>query len=235
MANMNTLRNAVALKVGMSTSDSTEAERLLAWLNEGYEDVLVRTRCKVNCADLTFTPDVWKYTLPTSILSVLEVWLEDTSTRSLPFERTTAEHIIRLRAGIVVSSGSPVRYYAVEGSDLLMVWPTPDSADPLNILYVPRPTAMSATSDTPSYVPSEWHKAIELYASWQAGDYSDDGSSGVGESYRIQYEGQDSMGGYLKKIRQAMRRKGGRRLGPARVGRRWGQWVPHANDQSLNW
>jgi hypothetical protein len=234
--NMSTLRGAVAYKVGMSTTDSVEAERLLAWLNEGYEDVLVRTRCKVSCADLALTVNEWKYTLPTSILSVLEVWIEQSADgRVMPFERTSSEHIIRLRAGTAVATGSPVRYYALEGSDLLMVWPTPSVADTLELLYVPRPTPLSATGDIPSYVPAEWHKSIELYASWQAGDYTDDGSSGIGEAYRVQYEGPNGMGGYLRRIRLAIRHKGGRRLGPARVGRRWGQLVPHARDQSMGW
>jgi len=221
LANLGQLRSRVASKIGMDTSDSAEVTLLDSWFNEGYEDVLVRSRCKVNCADMTLTANEWRYTLSTTPLAVLEVWTESSAGLTVPFERTTSEHILKLRAGLATNNGAPVRYYATEGADLFLVWPTPTSAETVKLLYVPRPTAMSATSDSPSYIPSEHHKALEFYALWQAADYDDDGSSQVGEVYRVQYEGVDGRGGILRRIRQGNRWKGGRSLGPARVGRRW--------------
>jgi len=157
----------------------------------------------------------------TTPLAILEVWTESADGLTVPFERTTSEHIFKLRAGLTTNNGSPLRYYAVEGADLFLVWPTPTAADTIKVLYVPRPTALSATGDSPSYIPSEFHKALEFYALWQAADYDDDGSSQVGEVYRVQYEGVDGRGGILRRIRSASRWKGGRSLSPARVGRRW--------------
>jgi hypothetical protein len=108
----------------------------------------------------------------------------------------------------------------VEGNDYLVVWPTPQAVETISFLYVPRPSALAAGADIPSFVPAQWHRAIALYAMWQMADYDDDGSSQAGQVYRAEYEGQDGRGGILRQMRQATTRMGGRRLGPMRVGRR---------------
>lgn len=214
MPNLSELRTAVAYKTNMSTGSSSELARIDAWLNEAYEDVLARTACRVECADLTTIADTWKYNLPNTILDVLEVWMEGSDSETVPFERTSSRHIIRLRAGLETATGSPPSYFATEGMNALLLWPTPTTEETINLLYVPRPTALSATGDTPSDLPSEWHKALEYYALWQAGDADDSASSKKGEYYRQLYEGPDGMGGFLDKIRKQMRQRGGRRLAP---------------------
>lgn len=208
------LRAAIAYKTNMSLSNSTELARIDAWVNEAYEDILLRTQCQVEHGDVTTTADEWRYDLPTVAMDIIEVWLEDDGGNTVPFERTSSRHIIRLRAALETDISGPMRYWATEGSNLIMFWPTPTSVETINLLYVPRPTAMTTGSDSPSGVPAEFHKALEIYALWQAGDADDSASSKKGEYYRQLYEGPDGSGGWLDRIRTHMRRRGGRRLAP---------------------
>jgi hypothetical protein len=220
LATLSTLQNRVQSILGLDTSGN-ELTLLTGYLNEGYSDVLVRTRCYTSCGDLTTIANTWKYRLPSAILAVLEMWTENTSTgTTTAFQRTTTEEIIRLRQGQTSTvSGNPT-YYSVEGHNMLMLWPTPTSAGVIEYLYCPRPTDMSAGGDLPSFVPAEWHRALEMYACWRMGDFADDGSSQVGELYRVHYEGVDGHGGILRDIRQQNRWQGGRRMTPVTVGRR---------------
>jgi hypothetical protein len=228
MATLDDLRARISVTLDwqLSGEDLTEID---ARLNEAYEDILARTRCKVNCADMTLTADTWKYTMATGILAVLEVFKEGSS---FPFERTTTEHIIRLRRGIETAT-SGVRYYATEGASMFMVWPTPTEAEDVSFFYVPRPPELSSGSDQPTFIPAEFHKALEYYALWRLADTDDDQSSAMGERYRAYYEGPDSRGGILKQIIRASRWKGGRRLAPAPVGRR--RRVASAPDADSGW
>ena len=220
MATLNSLRRAVQQKIGLDTTTSSTEETLLdEWINEGVVDVLLRTRCNVNCADITLTANTWKYNFSTAILAVNDVAVESASTgEQTVLTRTTPEQILRLRQGQPLTSDR-IQYYALNGSDMLMLYPTPSTADTLEIYYVPRPTALSLTAHDPSNetyggVPTEYHKAIEFYALWQAADYDDDTSSQIGEYYRSMYEQ------WLVRIRMAARHKGGRYMGPAVVGNR---------------
>jgi hypothetical protein len=92
---------------------------------------------------------------------------------------------------------------------------------------------MSAAGDTPSFIPAEWHKAVEMYACWRMADFDDDGSSQVGEVYRAHYEGADGRGGMLRDIRQQNRLQGGRRNPTMRVGRRGRRVRPYT--RSVDW
>jgi hypothetical protein len=214
------MQNEVQSELSLELSGN-ELTLLTGHLNDGYADVLARTRCRVNCGDLTTIANTWKYRLPNTILFVDEMWTEDpTYGTTTSFERSSAREIIQLRRGQTSTlSGGPC-YYAIEGHDMLLVWPTPAAAGTIEYLYGPRPTALSAAGDIPSLVPSEWHRAIVLYAEWHMASYDDDGSSQVGQLYRVLYEGQDGMGGMINQIKKMNRWQGGRRLSPAVAGRR---------------
>lgn len=213
----------IQAKLGLdSTAASAEETQLIAWINEGVVDVLVRARVNVNCADLTLTANTWKYTLPTSALAIQDISYTAAADGSVgTLTRVTPADILRFRTASP-ATGSTVKYYALNGSDLLMVYPTPSAADVITIYYTPRPTALSSTSSTahdPSSetyggIPTEYHKAIELYALAQAAEYTEHQPSQFGARYQAMYESK------LLEIKRAMRHKGGRSLGPATVGKR---------------
>jgi hypothetical protein len=90
--------------------------------------------------------------------------------------------------------------------------------DVVTMYYVPKPTEMSSASHDPSSdtyggIPVEYHAALIEYAKWKMADYDDDGSSQMGLVYQQEYER------LVRKCLKRKRRKGGRSLGRAVVGR----------------
>lgn len=228
------MENEVQSVIGLASSgnDKTLVD---GWLNDGVVDVLLRTECYVTSATMTETSGTGDYTLDTAMLIVKSLrWsAADGSSDSYP-QRVPVTEIERLRAATSTTdtTSTPASAYAVNGSNLLMVWPTPTAADTITVYYVPRPTAMSSASHDPSNatyggVPAEFHKAIVLYAKWWAGDFADDQSSAQGERYKQLYEDE------IKRIRKYKVLHGGR-LGRSlfRPSRRRG--VIH-NDQYPSW
>lgn len=209
MATLAQFRTRVSAKLGLDNTTGGDQGLIDDWVNEGYEQVLIRTGAKVQSDTLTLSASTASYTLSSSVLSVIDVYTLSGST-NYQLQRVTPEQIIRMRT-LNTTSSSPTRYYAVSGADLFIVHPQPSAADTVEMIIVKRPAALSASSDTPSDLPSEWHKAIEYYALWQGGDYDDDQSSSQGERYRQTYEQ------YLSEVKQANQRKGGARLAPAQV------------------
>lgn len=224
---MANFRTSISAELGLSTTaagaDETEVDRRV---NEGVVDVLLRTGCYVASATMAETSGAGDYTLPTACLWVKAFqWSNTGGSYSMP-ARVSPEEILRLRAWAgTTGSALPASAYAVAGSTLLMVYPVPSAADTITVYYVPRPTAMSSGTHDPSNatyggIPSEFHPAVEMYALWRLASMTDDQSSGQGERYRIEYEGQDGKGGMIARIRGQVYRKGGRpgraQLGPSR-------------------
>jgi hypothetical protein len=191
-----------------NTASSAEQVLIDRWLNEGVLEVLLRTQCTVEVATMDTIADTWQYQLSTSILAIRDVYREDTAGAVEPVLRVSEQEILDYRRGVASSDAAYTRY-AVLGSNLLIIWPTPSSVYTLRLFYVPRPTAMSTGTDDPSSatlgrIPTEFHKAIEYYALWQGGEFDENRGSQGGERYRTLFEN------YLVGIiRPAMRRKGG--------------------------
>lgn len=160
---------------------------------------------------MTETANQGDYTLDSGIIRLKGWQWAGSGTYSSP-EPVGVDELLRLRAAGVSAGAWPASYYAVQGN-LLMVYPTPSAADTITIYCTPRPTAMSAGTHDPSSatyggIPSEFHPAIERYALWKLGSADDDQSSAQGERYRIEYEGSDGTGGWVKTIRKYANAKG---------------------------
>lgn len=135
--------------------------------------------------------------------------------------RMSTTDLINLRLFQVTTA--PVQMYALNGANMLMVYPTPLAADSITVYYVPRPTALANASDDPSTgslggIPSEYHYGLELYMMWKAGDAFDDESSSSGMTYRMEYEGNPNAGpgpardGFIGTMKKDIRKKGGKHL-----------------------
>lgn len=168
-----------------------------------------------------------------NILIVKDVYVTSSGI-SYILQHASPDEIIQRRVATQGTAVGPARFYALNGADVLMLWPTPSTGDSLTFYYVPRPTALSGPSDNPSSaslggIPSEWHNAIEWFALWQGADYMDDDSSKQGERYRAYYEAS------IKQIKKERSRKGGRNLGPIIPGRRRRPMVGHDNSADLGY
>ena len=225
MATLTTLRAAVAGELGLdNTASSTEQGLIDGWLNEAVEQVLVRTHCHVSFANISLTADTKDYHLPTGIIAIRKVVDSD----SVPLVRESAEMIHELRRSSGASD-SAMRY-AIDGANLLMVYPTPSSSSTLTFYYVPRPTVMSSGSHDPSSVtygriPAEHHRALEFYACARGASYDDDESSAQGKRYWELYDQA------IRRMSASLNAKGGRKASRARLARN--RFVPHSPSQDI--
>lgn len=202
-----TLRRNVAAKLGLENTTGGDQILIDHWLNEGYEQTVLRSRCSVAPGTVTLTSGQDSYTMDTAIMALLEVDNQVSSTRYTMEQITLTEMLKKRRA----TSTAPARYWAVRGN-LIEVYPTPGTGETLNIWYVPRPTALSASSDSPTAVPYEFHKLIELYACAEGGEYTQHEASQFGSYYRGLFE----KG--LMEMNRALNRKAGTRVPRAKVG-----------------
>jgi hypothetical protein len=198
----------VAGKIGLDNTVAGDQTFIDQWLNEAYEEVLHRTRCKVASQDVT--PNAADYSLGTTILQILKLYTTS-SGQSYEVTRVSVDDLIDMRRA---NASPPTRYYALVGADKVLFYPTPAATDTFTMYYVARPAALSASGDSPSDIPSEFHKLLEFYALAEGADYDDDQSSAQGQRYRDLYEqGISGLRAYMKK-------KGGTKAPGFRIGRR---------------
>lgn len=232
MATLAQLRSRVSAKLGTDPTASGSDETLVdGWLNEGVIEVLLQTGCKVISGTMSLVAGTKDYDLDTGILAVKHAYIT-ASSQDYRMEQVSPHELIDMRLRGSNAQSSPALYYAVEGSHLFMVYPTPAAADTVTLYYVPRPTAMSSGAHDPSNttyggVPAEMHKAIEYYALWQGADYQNDETSGQGERYRQMFDAE------IKKQRRWVNSKGNVRLPRAVVGRR--RPIPRDPSTDVRW
>lgn len=224
MSTLSTLQSDVAGALGLdfdSTSPSSgDGPRLLGWANDAVVDMLRRTHCYISSATIALTANQGDYSLDTGILAIDDVYLVSGGS-NFRVRRLSTTDLINLRLFQVTTA--PIQMYALNGANMLMVYPTPQQADSLTIYYVPRPTALANPTDDPSTtslggIPSEFHFGIELYMMWRAGSAFDDESSSSGETYRREYEGDPGApfgprrDGFIGMMKKDIRKKGGKHL-----------------------
>jgi len=237
MSTLATLQSNVAGVLGLdfdaTNPGNADGPRLLGWANDAVVDMLERTHCYIAISSMTMTPGTGDYSLDADILAIEDMFLTSGSS-NFRVRRMSTTDLINLRLFSVTTS--PTQMYAVNGANMLMVYPTPLQADTLTIYYVPRPTPLANPSDDPSLagfggVPSEFHYGLELYMMWKAAAMFNDESSSNGESYRREYlgdptapPGAEQRDGFVGTMNKNMRRKGGKHLAgillPSK--RRWG-------------
>lgn len=225
--NLADFRARISGAVGISNvASSTEQGLIDDWVNEGIVDFLARTKMHVRTAALSLTADQYIYELDTEILAMKGLWIAPASGTNYVLDPRSVEDILYMRT--LVTPGYPPMYYALEGQNILMLHPAPQSSsDVLHIMYVPRPTALSATSDAPSStanggIPSEFHPVIEDYAKWKAADFVDDESTKNGQEYLQSY-----LAG-VTNAKMLVNKKAGVRMAGVKWGRRSRAGVPRS-------
>ncbi len=220
MATFGTLKNRVNKRLGLDPTASGEDDVLLSgYLNDAVRDFLIRTRMNVNRAVITLDTETDDSELSGGVLAVNELYIQGEDARTYTPTRTTPQQIIHWRRAASASGSPSITHYALQGYDLFMWYPSLPADTVVVLYFVPRPTEMTLTGNDPFVeafggIPNEFHPALEMYASWKMADIDDDSSSQMGLSYQRQYLLD------VQEAKRQMRRKGGRSLGPALVGRR---------------
>lgn len=199
------------------------------WVNNGITDILNKTRCYLDEADMTLDAGVTSYRIDQDILAVDEITAPDISGMPYTLMEVPNQTITEMLAtGYVNVPGSPSHYFCK--GDYLRVAPSPAGGVKLHYFYVPRPTEIPADGTTaddgtdlsdPTYggIPSEYHDVLVDYVMWQGAQYDDKGGGfyrghafAPGSAYQALY--QDSV----KEMRKELRGKGSRGMHPARIG-----------------
>jgi hypothetical protein len=188
-------------------------------LNDAVRQFLLDTHCNVNRSETTIAAATDDSEIASSVLAIDNIQVTSGSIVSVPVRVTPDEILEMRRASAATGSSGNGRYYALQGSDLLMWYPALAIGDVVLTYYVPKPTEMSSGSHDPATetyggIPVEYHPALIAYAKWKMADYDDDGSSQMGLVYKAEYDN------LVKEVRKDMRGKGGRSLRRAQVGRR---------------
>jgi hypothetical protein len=218
LASFAVLKSRVSKVLGLDETAASPDDVLLGYeLNDAVREFLLDTHINVNRSETEISSEEDDSEIGTPVLVLLDIQITGTNGYySLP-ERTTPAEILRMRRASPVVTGT-ARYYALNGNDLMMFYPSLQVGDVVMIYYVPKPTEMSSGSHDPALetyggIPVEYHPALIEYAKWKMADYDDDGSSQMGAVYQMNYE---------RLVRKALKRKrlkGGRALGRAVVGR----------------
>jgi len=198
------------------------------WVNRGISDVLVKTRCFLDEANMVLDQDVSEYRIDSSILAVDEITVPDNDGRPITLMEVPNQTITEMLAtGYVVAPAIPSHYY-IKGT-LMRVAPLPGDGITLRFSYVPRPAEIpadgtSAADDTDLAdntigVPEEFHDVIVSYCLWQGAQYDDKGGGfyrghafAPGSAYQGLYNDR------IKEIRKELRGKAGRGMHMARIG-----------------
>lgn len=229
--NLSQFETACANELGLSASN--EKTTIDDAINVAVQRVLEDTHCYVKQIDYTgWDGTSQDYTLDAAILDIEEVQLSSTGV-TYPLERLSIIDILeKRRLGQV--SGSPTRFYAVSGANLLMFYPAPGAADTLIAYVIPVPTALANSSDDPSNttyggVPQILHRAIFYFACSDLASYDDDQTSAQGQRYRDWYDKE------ITRYKEILRKRGGTRNARAVVNSKRKRGPYHTNDIYPSW
>lgn len=211
------LQTRVARAIGLSLSVSDDMALMLGWYNDAVEQFLRETKINVRPASLAVTAGQEDYSLDSDIMSMQALWFQPAEGSTAMMQPITPEEMFQRR--MVTQSGGPPNYYSLSGAHTLMIHPTPSSNnDAIHMLYVPRPTAMAASADSPSAtamgnIPSEYHPLLEAYVKWKAGQAEEHRPSENGLQYQSEWE----RG--ITAVKSELKRKAGAVIGSVRMGR----------------
>ena len=214
-----TLLQHVGAAIGLDSSgtvSATEQSFLLDWLNEACQVFLVETKAKVESQTVDLTIGFNDYELPNDVLMVNQIQVTTTDGQVIPLAPIDPEEMLWRRR---YPGAIPIRYYSMQGANLLMLYPTPSESDIVTMYYVPYPTTITLSNWTQDIsalagIPTQFQYIVELWVKHRAGDHADDASSQNGMTYYQLYMQE------VKKARGKIRRMQGRKRPFARGGRR---------------
>lgn len=204
------------------TAGGDELTLMQRWVNRGIVDVLLRTGCYVDLADMTLAAGKTDYRIDASILTIKNIHITSATDASQvsPITQTDMQTVDEyLDSNPAAADPTMVAFY----DTLMRVAPIPSGNNVIRFYYVPKPTEIPADGTTGSDtldpstatyggIPTEYHEAILYYMLWKGSEYDDKQAALSPDKYRSAYEG------LLNDINKQMRHKSGRGLNPARVG-----------------
>ena len=169
---LTTVRTSVLNFLGDSGSTVWSTAEINTYIQEGYDDLVMRTRCLWTYGYLDDVAGTATYTLPTDLIDAI-----DRSTWNWQALRpSTIATLSRIDQNFRTTSGNPVTYVVgADGLRTLRKYPVPaatpaSGADALNfrIEYYNRGTALVASSQENFDIPDRYVKYIKFFCCWKA-------------------------------------------------------------------
>lgn len=146
--------------------------RILALLNEGLDDLVVRLDEElVYSATATTVQGQFNYDLPSNLIAIKEVYITDSNGKERPLTTLPSQEFLveRLGAGWRTDPNGQPRYAYKAGRNVMGIAPAPDStwaSRTVRIFYVRLHDAMTSGGSAPS-IHEYFHPALADYAAWR--------------------------------------------------------------------
>jgi hypothetical protein len=199
--NYKALQDRVIFTLGLQETISVDERALVKqFINEGVIDIIARTRPYTRCIQLNLSANTPIHDMSNEIISLLDI--DYPGYGFLP--RFSREDVTS-------AQNQNVPGFAYE-EPLLWISPVSSKATTINAYGIFRPNPLSGDTDDPSNgiygsLAPEFHPAIVNYALWKAGEYVNHDSSGMGEKWRILYEGRDGTEGDIARIKRILAKR----------------------------
>lgn len=141
------------------TTKVTQIKNILNWVNEKLHEMF---ELKISATTLSITANNGNVTVPTDFARVKYI-LNNTVPVDHITERDFATYLGSLNAGAGPTLSNPPAVYTWRPPQTLSFLPVPTANVTLNFVYVQRPIAMSAGTDTPDALPMAY---ADLLCEW---------------------------------------------------------------------
>ncbi len=153
---------------GSSRAGQTDTTEIKSLINQVYLEMSALVRPSVVEVVKTLTVDDPDYSIANDLLltdvqDIRHLRITDSVTaQNYLLERCMADYVLYLRQ-TQQTSGGWMRYWSLDGLDLLRLFPSPSSTTTaLTITYGQRPALLVSDSDVPLGIPVEFHDVVVL-------------------------------------------------------------------------
>lgn len=213
------LRYRTMKSFGLDIANGDERSMIDQWAYEATLDFLRQTKMTKKTAELSLSAGIGDYELSLDIMAFEDPWIEFVSgNQSRLLRPVDSYEIHQRRLYESVTTGDGPAFYALEGENLLLIYPSPaSSGDVLNITFLEKPAPMTGYTQDPTAaafgrIPQEHHPVLESYVRGKAAGFVRD------QQGELFYMSQYDEG--VRRSKGRMNTKGGVRVSGARVGRR---------------
>lgn len=187
--NVTTFTDQVRAGCALRSSNRVTDADILIWLNEAQDEIAQETHTYRTSTSINSVDGTKEYNLPTSCLSIEEVWWNPDERRLIPMTPGDLESLYMSSPNWRYASKGTPTYYYVQVNSALGLHPTPDAStsNAIFVVYTGLPPRATSGSDLLWHPPGH-ERTIAHYACWKASLKDAPGEGGKrGDQFRAAY------------------------------------------------
>lgn len=196
------LQTSVIAKLRLdSTADLQKAKD---YLNRAYAETCIETEALQDVTTQALTAGVYSYSLPSAVVRIKQMTITASNGTSRPLVPVSIEQILEWQSQYATpgTAYGDVTHYALIGLSKIILFPTPQAADTLNLWYVKQPTALSGSSDVPAIPEPYATRCLENGAAFELALFAKDPDAPV---YKAEFElAKRQLRSHLRRVQGAM-------------------------------